>query len=103
MSEQAFDPTVNPTGDELLAYEQELFAKIRYTDLALMRVTLDGVPRAAVCQVGTFADGDRWVSPLAIIALPEEITKMVDPEGDSPRPFTEDELAEGRLEEDDNV
>lgn len=101
MSEEPFDPTVNPTGDDLLAYEVELFAKIKYGDLALMRVTLDGVPRAAVCQVGTFADGDIWASPLAIIALPEEVTKMVDPEWGSPRPFTEEELAEGRLEDDD--
>ena len=100
MTEYKFDPTVNPTGDELTAYEKEFFNKIKWADnIAMMRCTLDGVQRAAVCQIGDFEDGDVWISPLAIIILPEEVGRLIDSEGQTPRPFTDEEFAEVGLED----
>ncbi len=74
-------PEMTFFGDSLTDDEIAAFKLVRDGDLCVVRCTLNGVQRAAICSSFLDDNGDVLLYPLSLIATEEEIEALIGPDG----------------------
>lgn len=68
-------------GDRLTEHEEATLERIKQENICLVRCTLNGIQRAAICEAYEDEDGCIMLFPFALVMTDDEIRTAIDPNG----------------------
>lgn len=80
-------------GDKITERETIMFDRVKQEHTCLVRCTLNGVQRAAICEAYEDEDGGVVLFPIALLMTDDEVREAIDPTG-QPTQFMMGELVE---------
>ena len=93
MTKNTLTPDLVLMGDELTEQEKLAFRVIKEGHVCLMRVTLNGVQRAAICEALEAGNGDVLLYPMALLTTEEEVEQLLGPTGDHTEEICNDDVS----------